>query len=331
MKPNGTLFLRRSDVAPLLDFSAYVAVVEDAFRAHAEGLSLPPELMHVDALGGEFHIKAGGLLTGQPRFGIKINGGFFQNRAKFDMPNIQGVILLSDATNGFPLCVMDSMEVTVQRTGAATAVAARYLARPGSSICTICGVGNQGRIQLKAIASVLPITKVHAWSRCPESAQAFAKQMSGELGIQVEPAPELFAAASQSDVIVTCTPSRMPFLMAGAVRKGTFIAAVGADSPDKQELEAALTGSSKVVADLSDQIVHVGEAHHAIAAGLLSRERIHAEIGEIITRRKPGRTSDDEIIVFDSTGTALQDVAAASAIYDAACKARVGTMIHLAG
>jgi len=331
MKPNGTLVLRRSEVASLLDFNAYVMAVEEAFRAHAEGRSLAPGLMHVDALGGEFHIKAGGLRTEQPRFGIKINGGFFQNRAKFDMPNIQGVILLSDATHGYPLCLMDSMEVTIQRTGAATAVAAKYLARPDSTICTICGVGNQGRVQLKAIASVLPIQKVYAWSRTPENAAVFAIRMSKELGIRVEAAADLSAAVSQSDVIVTCTPSRKPFIMAQHVRNGTFIAAVGADSPDKQELQSELTGSSKVVADLTDQVTHVGEAHHAIDAGLLSRERIHGEIGEIIAGRKPGRTADDEIIVFDSTGTALQDVAAASAVYEAARQAGVGMMINLAG
>src|ERR1035438_3741433 len=199
MKPNGTLFLRRSEIASLLDFSAYVIVVEEAFRAHAEGRSLAPGLMHVDALGGEFHIKAGGLRTGQPRFGIKINGGFFQNRAKFDMPNIQGVILLCDATHGYPLCVMDSMEVTIQRTGAATAVAAKYLARPDSSVCTICGAGNQGRVQMKAIASVLPIRKFYAWSRSLQNAEAFAKRMSAEVGIPIEPVTDLAAAAALSD------------------------------------------------------------------------------------------------------------------------------------
>ncbi len=330
MKPDGTLFLRRSEVAGLLNFSAYVTVVEEAFRAHAEGRSLAPGLMHVDASDGEFHIKAGGLCGEQPRFGIKINGSFFQNRARYNMPNIQGIILLSDATHGYPLCVMDSMEVTIQRTGAATAVAAKYLARPDSTICTICGVGNQGRIQLKAIASVLPIQKAYAWSRTPENAASFATRMQAELGIQVEPVSDLRKPASQSDVIVTCTPARKPLLTPDAVRNGTFIAAVGADSPDKQELDAALTAACKIVADLTAQITHVGEAHHAIEAGLLTRDCIYGEIGEIIAGRKPGRVSEEETILYDSTGTALQDVAAASAVYEAARAAGVGTTINLA-
>ncbi len=330
MKPDGTLFLRRSEIASLLHFKDYVTAVEEAFRAHAEGRALSPGLMHVDASDGEFHIKAGGLRGDQPRFAIKINGGFFQNRARFNLPNIQGVILLSDASNGYPLCVMDSMEITIQRTGAATAIAARYLAPPDSSVCTICGVGNQGRIQLKAILSALPIQKVYAWSRSPNGADAFATRMAAETGVQVEAAYELERAVSESDVIVTCTPARKPFLMAGAVRPGAFIAAVGADSPDKQELDAALTGSSRVVADLIDQVVHVGEAHHAIVAGLLTRSGIRAEIGDIIAGRQPGRTSSDETIIYDSTGTALQDVAAANAVYEAARRAGVGATIHLA-
>src|SRR5205085_5960835 len=103
----------------------------------------PPGLMHVDAENGEFHIKAGGLRRTAPHFAIKVNGGFFQNQSRFGLPNIQGLIFLSDATNGCPLCVMDSIEVTIQRTGTATAVAAKYLARPESSIVTVCGLGNQ--------------------------------------------------------------------------------------------------------------------------------------------------------------------------------------------
>ena len=330
MKPAGTHFLQRSDVASLIDFDVCVRSVEDAFRAHAEGRSLTPGLLHIGAQGGEFHIKAGGLCAGQPSFGIKINGGFFENCVKFDMPNIQGVILLSDATNGYPLCVMDSMEITVQRTCAATAVAARYLAWPDSSVGTICGLGNQGRAQLKAMTSTLPIRRVYAWSPFRDEADSFAKRMSAEMNLQIEPATDLAAAASRSDIIVTCTPSRKAFLMAGSVRPGTFIAAVGADSPDKQELDPALVGSAKIVGDLVEQIMHVGETHHAIDGGFVSRADIYGEIGEIIAGRKPGRTSAEEIIVYDSTGTALQDVAAASAVYDAACRAGVGTVINLA-
>src|SRR5207244_3906466 len=135
------LILRRSEIAGLLTFGEYVDAVEGAFRAHAEGRSLKPGLLHVSAPDGEFHIKAGGLLSPQPAFGLKANGGFFKNRERYGLPNIQGLVLLSSAENGRPLAVLDSMEITIQRTGAATAVAARYLARPESSVVTTCGCG----------------------------------------------------------------------------------------------------------------------------------------------------------------------------------------------
>ncbi len=307
-----------------MSFADYVHVVEQAFRLHAEGHSLEPALAHVDAEGGEFHIKAGGLRGDPPYFAVKVNGGFFQNRARFALPNIQGLILLSRADNGVPLAAMDSMEITIQRTGAATAVAAKYLARPESRVCSVCGCGTQGRIQLRALSSVLPIAKVLAWSIIAGEAESFAWQMASELGIDVQPTSDLTQALRQSDVCVTCTPSKAPFLRRADIPAGMFVAAVGSDSPDKQELDADLVAASKVVADLRTQAIAVGETHHAVKAGLMRPDRIHAELGEIIAGKASGRTSAEEIIIYDSTGTALQDVAAAAAVYQRASSAGTG-------
>lgn len=149
------LLLSRSEIASLLTFRDYVCVVEEAFRRHAEGASFEPALAHVNADEGEFHIKAGGLRGSTPYFGLKVNGGFFQNRARFGLPNIQGLIVLSRADNGVLLAAMDSIEITIQRTAAATAVAAKSLARPDSRVCTVCGCGTQGRAQLRALRHVL--------------------------------------------------------------------------------------------------------------------------------------------------------------------------------
>lgn len=315
------LLLTRAEVASLLDFADYIPVVERAFRLHAEGASLEPALAHVNAPDGEFHIKAGGL---ECYFGIKVNGGFFQNQARFQMPNIQGLILLSRADNGLPLAAMDSIEITIRRTGAASAVAAKYLARPGSSVCTLCGCGNQGRAQLRALRSVLPLRKVFAWSPFADEMARFSTAMSEDLQLEIVPAENLESALAQSDVCVTCTPSKAPFVRREWIPEGMFIAAVGADSPDKQELDAALVASAKVVADLRAQSIAVGEIHHAIAQGLMSAGQVHAELGEIITGKIPGRTNDREVIIFDSTGTALQDVAAAAAVYERANSGSIG-------
>jgi ornithine cyclodeaminase/alanine dehydrogenase-like protein (mu-crystallin family) len=142
--------------------------------------------------------------------------------------------------------------------------------------------------------------------------------MANELGIEVIAATNLATAARESDICVTCTPSRQAILGAGDVNAGAFVAGVGADNPDKQELDPALLARSAVVVDILDQAVTSGDLHHAIAAGVMTRDDVRAELGEVIAGRKPGRLRDDEIVIFDSTGTALQDVAAAAAVYEKA-------------
>jgi alanine dehydrogenase len=325
------LILSRRDIDGLLKFDEYVQVVGQAFRAHAEGCCLPPALMHVEAPDGEFHIKAGGLLAPEPYFALKANGGFFHNRERYGMPNIQGMILLSSAANGLPLAVMDSMEITIQRTGAATAIAACYLARKESSVVTICGCGSQGRIQLRAVCAGLPIRKAFAFGPRPEKTRAFADSMSAALGIEVTPTDDLRAALRQSDVCVTCTPARKALIFPEDVPPGMFIAAVGADSPDKQELDARLLSLAGVYGDLVDQCAAVGEFHHAIKQGLVKREDFRGELGALISGTVCGRTCADEITIYDSTGTAIQDVAAAAAVYRKAKEAGLGIEIDLAG
>src|SRR5258706_9819311 len=192
------LLLTRPDIASLLTLSDYIRVVENAFRLHAEGSTLEPALAHVDAIGGEFHIKAGGLHGPTPYFGLKVNGGFFKNKSTCGLPNIQGLIILSRADNGVPLAVMDSIEVTIQRTGAATAVAAKYLARRDSRVVTMCGCGNQGKIQLTALKHVLPLERAFAWSPFPGEASSYAQAMTESVGIEVVAMDDLGAALAQS-------------------------------------------------------------------------------------------------------------------------------------
>jgi ornithine cyclodeaminase/alanine dehydrogenase len=310
-----TILLDRATLDPLLDLGECIQAVEEAFRAHGEGRVAPPGLLHAEAPRGEFHVKAGVMDLGQPYFAIKINGGFFRNRVDFGMPNIQGLVLLCDATHGYPLALMDSKAITVKRTGAATAVAARYLARPESSVATICGLGTQGVIQLESLLRCFPLKKVHAHARGAESMERFTRECASRFGVDVVAAPDLEQALAGSDICVTCTPAKQAFVPRAWVRPGTFIAAVGADSPDKQELDPALLAGTKVVADIREQCIHVGEIHHAIAAGLLTEDGIHAELGQVIAGSRTGRTSAEEITVFDSTGTALQDLAAAMLVY----------------
>jgi len=226
--------------------------------------------------------------------------------------------VLADAGNGTPLAVMDSASVTTLRTGAATAVAAKFLARRDSRTATVVGCGVQGEIQLAAIAAVLPLQR--AWMLDADHARAerAAARAATTLGLRVEAAKDLSSALRDSDVCVTCTPARRAFVAAADVRPGTFIAAVGADSQGKQELEPALVASATLVVDVLEQCAEIGELQHALAAGLMTRAQVHAELADVVGGRRPGRTRHDEITIFDSSGTALEDVAAAVAVYEKA-------------
>lgn len=329
MKPDGTLILSRQDIADLMSFGEYVEAVEDAFRVYADGFALSPGLLDIETQDGAFHIKAAGLKLSSTYVAVKVNGNFPQNMDRYGLPTIQGAITLCDGEMGYPLAFMDSTEITINRTGAATAVGAKYLARADSTVATICGCGKQGRIQLIALKHALPLKSAFAYDINEDASIAFADRMTGELGIPVTPALTLQDAARQSDVIVTCSTSRRAFLSKTDVPSGAFVAAVGADSHDKQELDVRLLASSKIVVDVLDQCATIGELHHAIKEGVAMASDVYAELGEIVARVKSGRISPDEIIILDTTGTAIQDVAAAAIIYERAKNAGVGYSCNL--
>jgi ornithine cyclodeaminase/alanine dehydrogenase-like protein (mu-crystallin family) len=225
---------------------------------------------------------------------------------------------------------MDSRDITALRTGAATAVAAKYLARKNSRTATICGCGNQAPFQFNALARVLHLERVFAYDHRPDQARAFSQRISSDLGIPVTPVDDLAGAIRRSDVCITCTPSQKPVLNADDVRPGTFVAAVGADNPHKQELHPDLMAKSKIVCDLVAQCAAMGDLHHALEAGVVNKSDVHAELGEVVAGKKPGRESDDETIIFDSTGMALQDVATAAVLYEKAKRQGSGIRINLA-
>ncbi|CAN5224895.1 ornithine cyclodeaminase family protein [soil metagenome] len=305
-----------------MDFPAYVDAVEAGFRALAGGKALAPPAAGFAVPGGSYHAK-GAVLLGDV-VAIKLNANFPGNPASNGLPTVQGVIYLTDAVNGRPLALMDSIEITINRTGAATTIAARHLAQADSRIATVCGAGVQGRIQLRAIAAALPLERVHLWDIRPEAAQALAAPMSNELNLDIRPTADL-STVRDSNVVVTCTSSQRAFLTPDLIRPGTFIAAVGADNPDKQEIDPALFGRATVVVDSLEQCAEIGDLHHALKAGAVTREAVHASLAELVAGTKPGRTGADEITLFDSSGLGLQDVAAAAAVYRRAKAAAIGT------
>lgn len=318
MKPGATLLLTRREVTGLLGLDECIEAVEWVFKMLAEGNAPPPAVLGVHARAGGFHVKAGLLDLSKTYFVAKVNANFPHNMERFGLPLIQGLIVLADGENGYPLALMDSIEITIMRTGAATAVATNYLSRPDARVITICGTGNQGRVSLRAISKVRKIERAFAYDNDEAQAERFADELSNELGIQVEPVNDLMNAVRRSDICVTCTPSKHFFLKKEYVAPGTFIAAVGADNEDKQELEPALMQGNKLVVDSLEQCAAIGDLHHALADGIITRADVHAELGDVIAGKKPGRITEEEIIIFDSTGLAVQDVIAAATVYERA-------------
>jgi alanine dehydrogenase len=308
----------------LLRLDECIAAVEDAFVQHAQGKTSPPGVLGMHAEDGGFHIKAALLTLDRPYFAAKTNGNFAQNGARHGLPTIQGVVVLCDAGNGFPLAVMDSISITALRTAAATAVAAKYLARKECDLALVCGCGTQGAMQLRALCRVRKPRRIQAYDQDRAKAAEFAQALSAELGIPVTVAKDLGIAVAASDIVITCTTSKRFFIAHDMVRAGTFIAAVGADNPEKQEIDPRLLAKNTVVADILEQCCEIGDLHHAIDAKVMTRADVHAELGQVAAGLKRARTSDDQIIIFDSSGTALQDVAAAAAVYRRAIESKQG-------
>jgi alanine dehydrogenase len=310
--------LSRAAVYELLSLPDCIAAVEAALRSHADGRTLGPGVLSVVSTDGGFHIKAAGLVGERSYFAAKTNGNFPGNPARFELPTIQGMIVLADAGNGLPLAVIESASVTAIRTAAATAVAAKFLARADARTATIVGCGVQGEMQLAALAGVLPLQRALVLDIDHARAERLATRAQASLGLDVQAMKDLPEALGRSDVCVTCTPSRRAFVASSDVPAGMFLAAVGADGHGKQELDPALLVRSTLVVDVLEQCAEIGELQHALAAGVMTRDAVHAELHDVVAGRQPGRTRQDEITIFDSSGTALQDVAASMAVYERA-------------
>jgi alanine dehydrogenase len=322
-----TRVLTCRDVHTLLDMESCIDAVERAFRLHATNATLEPAVLGTHVPGGGFHVKVAGLLGERPLYAAKVNANFPRNPSENGLPTIQGVLALYDATNGILLALMDSSEITALRTAAASAVAAKYLSRADAHVVTIIGCGVQARPHVRAMHAVRRVDQVFACDVDTARATAFARDVEA-MGIATSVVSDYRAAVRASDIVVTCTPARAPLLAAGDLPNGSFLAAVGADHENKQELAPALMAESVVVVDLMEQCAAMGELHHALDADVMSRFDVRGDLAGLVSGRYVGRQSDDEVLIFDSTGTALQDVAAASVAYERACTTGAGVELR---
>lgn len=304
-----------------------LSAVEAGFRALAAGRAIqpPPLGMEIPAVRGEVHAK-GAYLEGAPIFALKVATGFYENPER-GLPVGSGLVLVFDAATGFPLGVLaDDGYLTELRTGAAGALAVRHLAPREVDVVAFVGAGTQARYQLRAIRGVRRWRRTRVWSRHRETADAFAEELQGWLAALEEDggaAPGVQAVASVqeavegADVVVTVTPSRRPLVEAGWISGGATVVAVGSDGPEKQELDPALLRrADRVVVDSLDQCLRLGELHHAVEAGIMKADDVHAELGQVVQGGRPGREADRELVVCDLTGVGAQDAAVAARAWE---------------
>ena len=323
-----TRVLTRRDVRAVLDPRTCIDAVEHTFRLHAQGETFGLGILGTHVDGGGFHVKAAGITGTRPYYAAKTNANRPGNPRSFGLPTIQGVIALYDATNGVPVALMDSIEITLVRTAAASAVAAKYLARNDARVMTIIGCGAQALPHARAMAEVRSLERIWAFDTDAAHAAAFAHEAGEALGIPVAVTSDFRSAARSSEIVVTCTSSRTPFLGVADVAEGAFVAAVGADDDEKQELATELMAASAVVVDVLDQCAEIGELHHALESGAMTREDVRTDLAGLVSGVAV-RRSPNERAVFDSTGTALQDVAAAAIAYERACDRGIGLELSL--
>jgi alanine dehydrogenase len=311
-----TLLLGRHEIEELLSMGEALRVVENAFKLKTQDKAIMPCKLYLDLpkYHGDFRAMPA-YIDGSA--GMKWVSAYPNNR-EYNLPSVLATIILCDSKTSYPLAIMDGTYITNMRTGAAGGIAVKYLARKDSSVIGLIGAGIQARAQLRAISEVLPgIEEVKVFDQSEDASRRYAERMGAELNISICPV-ETVEAATETDIVVTTTPSRKPIVKKQHIRPGTHINAIGADANGKQELASDLLASAKVIVDDIEQACHSGEINVPLSQGQLKIEDIYGTLGEVAADMKQGRENDKEITIFDSTRLAIQDMVCAKLVYEKA-------------
>ena len=319
------LVLHSDDIDGLATPKEYVDAVRDGYRQRGEGAPAAPRTKLPNS-------DPPGMLTSYvailPETGVMggytYSAGFGERDAWFTTP-------LFDATTGEPIAILDGASMNPFKTGAAGAVGVDALARADADTVGLIGSGAQARGQLKATAAVRDLDHVRVFSPTKEHRESFAEGMADDLGIDVDPVGSSTEAVRGSDVVITATTASRPVFDGGELDPGTHVTAMGQYDRKKRELDAETILKSTYVPDLRERVTRdAGSFIHALDAGLVDRDHIHAELGAIVAGNAPGRRSDEEITVFDSGGTAIETAAAGYLLYEKAREAGLGETVEFA-
>lgn len=345
--------LNQQVIEELLDMSSVIDVVEQAYKLKATNeATLWPLIFHEFEPGkADMDIKSGHL-AGANVFGLKLVSWFGENSAK-GLPQLIGMVMVLDSRTGVPRGILSGEHITCMRTGAAGGIGAKYLARKDSKHLLIVGSGHQAPFQIFATLTTMEhIEKVTVYNpRSYDKAvrfcetikaklenhfaakykhdEAYCQMMLKRCDIRFEATDNIEAAAGEADIIITATPSRKPLIQKEWVKPGTHITCIGADMEGKQEIDERLFAGARVFVDDLTQAVHVGETEIPIKKGIIAKEEIVAEIGQVLLGRAAGRRSDEEITIYDSTGIALQDLLTADHLLKIAEEKGLGSVVDL--
>lgn len=333
--------ISQADIASTLTPSQVIACVEEAFiwKAQDKTSTFPLVFHEFEPGSADMDIKSGHLQPAHA-YGLKLVS-FFANNSNVDLPALHGTILLVDDQTGQPKALLEGTHLTGLRTGAAAALGAKALARPDSKNFLLVGTGHQCPFQVGAMICAFPnlerirLANPHDTSVLASRASTLREQVQMVTGVKIpesviiETAEDLGAAVAASDIITTATPSRSPLILNEWVQPGTHLSCVGSDMSGKQELDPALLSRARVFVDDLSQCLDVGEIEIAVKQGVMTADSIIGEIGEALLENTLGRTNDADITVFDSTGIAIQDLAAAHAALQAAEKTDLGCVVPL--
>ncbi|MEM0026418.1 MAG: alanine dehydrogenase [Ignisphaera sp.] len=324
------LFLNANEIEKIIDMKRVIELVEVAFKEKGlKRVQMPPKTYL-------FFTKYDGDLRTMPAYlesldiaAVKVVNSHPKNPQRYGLPTVMAVIILVDPSSGKPLSIMDGTVITRYRTGAAAAVATKYLWGAKEAHVGLVGAGSVAAYSVEALRHVIKIRFIAIYDIDHEKATRLAQNIQNRYGIESRAVESPYEVVKEAEVIVTATPSRSPIIKNEWIGEDVHINAMGADAPGKEELDPLILKRAKIVVDDYDQAIHSGEINVPISSGLLKPSDIYAELGEIVAGLKKGRESDKEITVFTSTGLAVQDAITAWYIYNEAIRKGVGTSLKL--
>jgi ornithine cyclodeaminase len=324
------LVLSEKEVQSLIDIDELIEALEQAHIQYSTGKAVMPVRLVVPLPQIQGRITSmPGYLSEDKALGMKVVT-YFQNNPRQNLPAILATIMLFSTETGKMIAAVDGSYITAIRTAGASAMATKALANPQAPVLGILGAGVQARAHIRALCHIRKFNKIKIYSPSGTSAMTVKKDLEPKVGVDIEVAGSAEEAVWNSDLVVTVTTAKEPILKPDWLVPGAHINAVGSHRPDLREIDGATLASSKVVVDSREAIMaECGDILLALKENSITGKNIHAEIGEVLARLKPGRTSAGEVTLYKSVGIAIQDVATARLVYHKALKRKVGTSVEV--